>query len=403
MLKWLAAEDLRVEKSSSCNEKLAALEKALVSTTASLADVERARAEVLKYTSQLPEPMAGMYYARVVILKRSKGSRHRRFIGAAIAGGVVVICLVSLLVRSSMRAGAARQVADTADQMIRQGRLPQARELLEQNPEIATTARYLAVRQALMEAEKKEQLRVDAFRAAIDQAQASNTRAEADIALKEADRLAFTNAERLQVDNMTTIWNFKGREVVENQEDRFQQQIGDANDVLDRLENLRLKGPPDSAFLKLAKTAELLEKFTVTLKQLSMRVKPGLARHVDAAESRLARIQIDVAHVLKRAELIDRLTHASLIAATQVDSDNQVRQFTTALRQFADAFPSDPKAKDFTDIAPEGELWRSVVAWQDLRSRWQPALPSSLAGIKVRIRECETWLGDYAAFCPSRR
>jgi uncharacterized protein YchJ len=83
--------------------------------------------------------------------------------------------------------------------MINQGRLLQARQLLEENQGIATNARYLAVQQKLMESEEKEQSRVVTFRAAVERAQVSKTHEEADVALQEADRLAFTNAERLLV------------------------------------------------------------------------------------------------------------------------------------------------------------------------------------------------------------
>ena len=396
-LKWLAAEDAKSAGTHHYHEKLTALERLLASPMASLVDIEQARKDTLRFGRDIPEPLAGILYTRIVQLKRGTRDRRRRIVGVTAVVGAVVIGMIGLLVRSSLRAGAAKEIVDSADQLISQGRLPEARLALEQ-PQIVKSDRYLAVHEKLAQAEKKEETRVAEFHSAVEQAQSAQSSAESEMALQAAERLALTNAERLIAGDLRTKLNLKRRDDRGNEEERFQQQLEGVTDLLDRLEDLHRQRQPDPAFFKLFKSAELK---IAELKQLATRVKPALARHAEAAEARLARINTDVALVRKRTDLLERLTGDSLIEASQSDPDDRVRQFGADLHEFAEAFPADAKARDFAAAAAEVEFWHAVVAWQQLRARWKTFMPANLVGVKSRLGECEAWLARFPTAPPT--
>jgi hypothetical protein len=398
VLKWLAAEESKSEKSRSYSEKLAELEQVVASATTSPADLERARRAVLQHQRNIPEPLAGRFYARLVTLKQSQRNRRRKVIAAASVGCALLVGLGGIMIRNSNRAAVAKRATDAADQLISQGRLAEARHVIEETSEISASDQLPAVRVKLVEAEKKAERRAQNFHAAIERARSATTREEADGALREADLLATTNDERLLVADITSKWNVATQEVIRNDEDRFQQQLAEANDLLDLLEDQPLISAPDQQFQNLLKRAE--QKLR-ELKRSVAHSKPANARHVDAAESRLARVQRGVAGIEMRTALLEALTHDSLLEANVPDAEAQIRRFAVTLKKFAAEFPSDPKARDFASVSSEVEIWRGVVAWQQLHAQWKSPWPSELSGIRLRLGQCRAWLADYGKSAPT--
>jgi hypothetical protein len=209
---------------------------------------------------------------------------------------VLVVSLVTLAIRSIGNTNAATQFADEAEQMISRGNLVQARELLRKSQAAAQIDRQQEVEAHLADAEKREESRISAFRAAIERARSAKTREEANVSLQEAERRAVTLDERSLVEGLTAEWNLKTQQFAEHEESHFLEQLSEANDLLDRLEELHEKGSRDAAFFGLLKTAE---KKIADLKDSANHVKGSLSRHVTAAESRLARIRNDVAREKK--------------------------------------------------------------------------------------------------------
>jgi hypothetical protein len=295
-LKWIAAEDSKSASSRRFHDRLLALEQKVADPQASLAELDRARRDILKSGRGIPEPLASQLYSRRVEIARVKGTRRRQIVGAVTLAVAAVVTVVVLAVRSSGNTHAALQWADEADQMITRGNLVQARELLRKSAGAARTDRQQEVEARLADAEKREESRIGEFHKAIARAQSAATREEADVSLQQADRLAVTLDERSTVDSLTAQWNVKAQHLSEHDESRFQEQLSEANDLLDRLEDLQEKGSRDAAFFGLLKTAE---KKIADLKDSANHVKGNLARHVAAAESRLARIRNDVAREKK--------------------------------------------------------------------------------------------------------
>jgi hypothetical protein len=295
-LKWIAAEDSKSASSRRFHDRLLALEQKLADPQTLLADLDRARRDLLKSGRGIPEPLASQLYSRRVELARVKGTRRRQIIGGVTLAVVAVVTVVVLAVRSSGNTHAALQWADEADQMISRGNLVQARELLRKSEGAARTDRQQEVEARLADAEKREESRIGEFRKAIERARSAASREEADVSLQEADRLAVTLDERSTVENLTAEWNVKAQHLTEHEESRFQERLSEANDLLDRLEDLHEKESHGDSFFELLKSAE---KKIADLRNSANHLKPNLSRHVAAAESRLARIRSAVAREKK--------------------------------------------------------------------------------------------------------
>jgi hypothetical protein len=295
-LKWIAAEDSKSASSRRFHDRLLVLEQKLADSQTSLAEIDQARREALKSGRGIPEPLATQLYTRRVELVRATGARRRQIVGVTALALAAVATVVVLAVRSSGSTHAAMQYADEADQMITRGNLTQARELLRKSEGAARTDRLREVEARLADAEQRETSRISEFQSAIGRARSAATRAEAEVFLQEADRLAVTLDERSIVDNLSAEWNLKAQELTEHDESRFQEQLSEANDLLDRLEDLYESGSRDDAFFELLGSAG---RMIAELRSSANHVKPHLARHVTAAESRLAKIRKDVAREKK--------------------------------------------------------------------------------------------------------
>jgi hypothetical protein len=272
------------------------MEQKLADPQVSLAELDDAWRKVLKSGRGAPEPLASQLYARRNELARVRGTRRRQIIGAATLAVAAVVTVVVLAVRSSGNTHAAMQLADEAEQMISRGNLVQARELLRKSEGAARTDRQQEVEARLADAEKREESRIGEFRKAIERARSAASREEADVSLQEADRLAVTLDERSTVENLTAEWNVKAQHLTEHEESRFQERLSEANDLLDRLEDLHEKESHGDSFFELLKSAE---KKIADLRNSANHLKPNLSRHVAAAESRLARIRSAVAREKK--------------------------------------------------------------------------------------------------------
>lgn len=393
VLKWLAAEDSKSETSRLFEKTLVGFERKIAAPSISQEELERARHDVLKHGREIPEPVSNMFHARIGEISRAARIRQRQIVGAVVVITILFISFVTIAVRNSLRATSARHIAEAAEQLVNQGHLTQARQLLDENKYLATTEPYLAANLKLLEAEKKEATRISTFQAALERAKTAKTPEEAAPPLKEADLLALTNAERASVDELTAKSKQISQIVAGTEESRFQQQLTDANDLLDRLEELHSKGAHDPAFLDLLKIGE---KNIAELRRTAAGVKPTLARHVDATEARLARFHKEIALLEKRTALLAKMSAESFCVLDQSDPEPQVRRYGDLLRTFVESCPADAKTKDFAEVAPEVDFWRGIVKWQQISGRWKVFVPRLLAEVKSRIAECEAWLAEFA-------
>jgi hypothetical protein len=395
-LKWLTAEDSKSQALQTQYAKLETLEQTLVDPDASLAELERARKELLKSRRDIPEPLSSRLDGRIRLLRQQAVSGRRRMIAAVSAGVSVSVALSAFFIWANLRHSAANRIANSVEQMVAQGNLHQARELLESNAWMSTMDQYLTAHAKLIEAEKQEETRVATFRAAIDRAQSAASAQQADPALIEADRLAVTIDERRIVDDVKGRLSRAAQDTARDEDNRFQQQLSDMTDLLDRLERLQDSSTPDSALVDLLKAAETKCR---DLRQTSARVKPALALHVDAAEARLARVQKAAASAGRRAALIERLTAESSAISEAADPEARIRKFCQSLGEYCEAFPSDPRASHFGEAAKELDLWRGIMRWQQLAGHWKTLLPRTVKEARARAGECNAWLGEHAA-CP---
>jgi hypothetical protein len=361
---------------------------------AALDELEQARKELLKSRRDIPGSLSDRLDGRLRLLRQQAISGRRRMIAIVAGGSALAFALCGFLIWTSLRHSAATRIANSAEQMIAQGNLRQARALLEGNAGMATTEQFLAAHANLIEAEKKDETRVRSFRAAIERARSAATFQQADPAITEADRLAISSDERRIVDDVKDRFNRMAHETSLNDENRFQQQLSETSDLLDRLERLSEKSPADAALADLLKAAEQKCR---DLRQTAAHVKPALALHVDAADARLARFQKGVASLGRRAALIERLTAESCAIAEAAEPDARVKQFCRTLEEYCEAFPTDRKSAEFAEAAKDLDFWRGILHWQQLAGRWKTLLPRTAKEARSRGGECNAWLAEFAA------
>jgi hypothetical protein len=397
-LKWLAAEDSKSQALQTQYAKLENLEQLLAEPDASLAELEQARRELLQSRHDLPEALANRLGGRIRLLRQEAVSGRRRTLAAVVGGSVLAVALFAFFVWANLRQSAANRIANSTEQLITQGNLRQARELLDSNPWMSTMEQYLTVHGKLVEAEKHEQTRVDTLKAAIDRAQSAASAQEAELAIAEADRLAISIDERRMVEDVKGRWSRMAKDTAQNEDNRFQQQLSDLTDLLDRLERLRESATPDPSFKDLLQSAEAKCR---DLRQTSAHVKPALVPHVDAAEARLARLQKAAASSGKRAAFMERLMAESAAISEAADPEARIRQFCQSLREFGDTFPSDPSTSQFAEAANELDLWRGIMRWQQLARQWKTLLPRTVTEARARAAACNAWLREHAATPPA--
>ena len=200
-LKWLTAED---SKSQRCRRNMQAetLERMLENPTHRWRNSSKLRKDLLKSSRDIPEPLSNRLDARIRLLRQQAVSGRRRMIAAVSAGSVLSVAVFAFFIWTNLRHSAATRIANSAEQMVTQGNLRQAKELLESNAWMSTTEQYLSVHGKLIEAEKKDETRAANFRAAIERAQSAASAQQADPAIAEADRLAITSDERRIVEDV---------------------------------------------------------------------------------------------------------------------------------------------------------------------------------------------------------
>jgi hypothetical protein len=396
-LKWLAAEDSKSQALQTQYARLEALERMLVQPDASLAQLEQARKELLKSRRDIPEQLSSRLDTRIRLLRQQAVSGRRRMLAMVSTGAALTVALFAFFIWTNLRHSAANRVANSAEQLVAQGNIRQARELLESNAWMSTTEQYLAAHAKLIEAEKKEETRVANFRAAIERARSAASAQEAYSVITEADRLAVSIDERRLVEDVKGRVSRVAQDTARDDDNRFQQQLSDTTDLLDRLERLQEKSTTDAAFADLLKAAQTKCR---DLRQTLARVKPALAPHVDAAEARLARLQKAFANAGRRAALTERMTSESSAISEAADPAARVRQFCQSLQEYCDTFPSDPTAADFSEAAKDLDHWRGIIRWQQLAGRWKTLLPRTVKEARARAGECNAWLAEHAASPP---
>ncbi len=142
-LKWLAAEDSKSQALQSQYAKLEALERLLAEPDASLDELEQARKELIKSRRDIPEPLSSRLSARIRLLRQQAVSGRRRTLAAVVSGAALTVALFAFFVWANVRQSAANRIANSVEQMVTQGNLRQARELLESNAWMSTMEQYL--------------------------------------------------------------------------------------------------------------------------------------------------------------------------------------------------------------------------------------------------------------------
>jgi hypothetical protein len=391
-LEWLADEDARVQDDQAFREATSELERNLADATNAVEELRRCGHAVMKFGRGIPEPLATRYHTRISALELATHRHHRLVVGSTVACVVLAVGTFGAIVYRNLQAGEVQRVADAAVQMIRDHRLAEARKLLESNSGMSSWEPWLAAQKHLLDAESQEQARTAALRVALEAIRNSMTFVQAEPHLTEARRLAQTPDEKLDIDRLEDKLKAEHLAATTANDKRFREQIENLAAQLSRLDRMHAEGDYGNSFTTLVRS---VESGIAELNRLAASVSPGVASGAKLLESRLNAHKVNVSLAGKKSRLLDRLTKASSIHPGLPAADQNLSDYGETLQNYAEAFPSDARSKDFLAAAREIELWRGVIEWQRLIEPWNGARPRDLATTKRRAEACQHWLRNH--------
>jgi hypothetical protein len=384
-LAWLEEQDQQQQNQEEHDREVAALEAAL--------DHDKPRAVLERHYHALERLGLGIpllldrrYHERIQALTLAATRRNRLLIGVAAACLLLIAGVTGVVIVRQARAQEIASRAAVLQDLLSERKLEEARkyadDLARSHPELAGSAEIQEQQTRLVGLEAKETERRAAFRVALDRAQKAGLERPDDEALREARRLARTDAERL------VLLRFEGELQASQQKlqaDRDQQFAAELNAISQELKafesDQRRSGetPADAVARIGRRLSGLLAGSGLVggeLQQQANLLKSRLDNHTAAQRRRQ-----------REVSLLDRVTAAVGNAST----------YRSELENYAKEFPQSPRSLAFQRVvAEEPPLWDGISRWNDAVRQWSSRNLSDLApqAATALVKEAEPLLAD---------
>jgi len=400
VLNWLADEDRKLEAEQAFVRAAADIERALDDDNLTSLELKRLGATVDRCERSLPKSLDSRYRSRLETLELTESRRRKLLIGAGAAAFATLIAVFGLVIYASHVAETTRRLATAAEVLINEGKLEDARALVDRHLTASASESWLAVQKRLSDAEQAERDRAAEWRAEMEIVSQSTEAPRVEAALKRARELSRTTDEKIELGKLESTWQQRTSELIASRERQFRELLADATQSLRKLDNaLSDSESTDSERLQelLAEADSRMEK----LRSSQGSVARELGSQSALLESRLQATRRAMADLERKSSLLEKLTEAALMTPKPGQIANTEGRFEATLREFAAALPSDPRASIFKAAADTCPI-AAVESRHKLVSRWRRLIPTNEKDIELRMREIRTLLTEHPQ-CPDRR
>jgi hypothetical protein len=384
-LDWISDEDQKLQRETHHLQKVRELEDAL-NQNVHAEQLERLQYEATLHGNSLPERLASRLDDRLETLRINAGRRRRTIIIASVAGVLMLIGATGLAIRHvSIRNTISRHVSQLGQLLPEAEKtggvdaLNQYFELLSQEPAaIAKAAEIVGLRQQFENLKTSEASRVGKIDQLLNQARLDADKATmpSDFSplfqsVKSAEGLAKNTGERTRIMVSDTALRELLSEVQKKVDAEFSAAVAQVNEAIEAL-------PQDSLSGYDAVVAQLTEL------QKAPDVSEGLIDSVIALRGKVLTERSEVSLQMEMARGLQEITN----------SVDNLPRYVAQLQQYAEAHPGSTRATDFQSLINfEQSLWKSALAWNDMRTR---LLAVDIA--RISPREAKTLVDDFAAF-----
>jgi hypothetical protein len=365
-LEWLAAEDDRETERANIDSAIGRLQARLDQRPPSVKAIEAAYTACRELGAELPGEVELQY--RGVVSRLLRRQRLQRV--ATVAGIVLFLAAITglgwrIIARHRYTAELTEHV-NTINDLLAQDQLADAGEYFKKiqglSPQTANDPVLLDLAAIVRERTQKEMERSAAFQAALQAATVAAAEHPEQVPLENVTRLAKTPIEQESVAALFAGIKANKAKRQKKIDDDFSGRVASLHDEL-------------SAAAKSAASQDQLRS-VLQKAEAAVATLAEERQSVSAAPfERLAGVRHDIEQIEAKLEEQTREHDLEQRITTSIGNPEL---FAGALRAYAAAFPSAPSTAEFTAVLPEEKLWKGLLLWNDLATRWQRIDPSVL-------------------------
>jgi hypothetical protein len=390
---WLDDEDRKSANEKAYSRSTTDIERALENDEITPTELRRLKLTADRLERALPAALETRFRNRLATASVVEGRRRQLVIGGSIAAFALVAGFFGFMVHVSLEAEKTRRVAAAITALVDEGKLADARTLMQQHPAGSTSEAWLAMQAKLASAEQQERDRVAKWQAEVATVRQATDTVRAEAALKQARELSRTADEKIEVGQLQSTWQKRANEELATREQTFRERVASTATALQGLDAALASATPSES----ASPRKLLEVAEIQLAQLvPLRgsVAKELVTQLTLLESRLRASRQAVADLERKTELLDQLTEAALLMPGTTEAAAKAGRFEYMLREFAKALPNDARAATLKGAAEACPL-SAVLARQKLIERWKRLRPADQKDAEARVREIRAFVAEY--------
>ena len=391
VLDWIDDENRKEAQDKSFRKAISALERGLEDDSLSAADFQKLGDDVEKHERGISEALVHRFQNRLEVLRLNESRKHRMMMVSIAAFVVLIGAAIGFAVYSATQSRASAQILAAIDGYIAEGKLDEARKLLDQHSSRATSEDWLAVKKKLATADLKERDRKTELASLLETIAAAKDTASALKSAERARELATTLDEKVAVGKLEDEWREKRTTETAGREGEFRTLLQSGTAGLQRLDKLLSNGGQDS---EMNSVVTQVQQDVTSLSQRQGSVAKELASQATLLETRLTAFQKARTDTKRRTQLLDKLASAAFISAADVSAQNKIDQYFETLRDYEAAFPNDPLVPAFR-AAAENDALKQVYAKRQMIDRWKGQFwPADMEELEKRLQECKAFLAE---------
>ncbi|WP_373649721.1 hypothetical protein [Schlesneria sp. DSM 10557] len=392
ILAWLEDLDRHAADARTYENAVANIERALEDDHVTATALRKLKLPIDRLDRPLPSGLDSRYRTRLDIIETIERRRRKLIIGGSIAGAAILMGIFGFMVNLSVQADKTRRLVATAIDFINSGNLEEAQELLDEHAGDSSAEAWLDVRKQLAEAERTEKDRILQWKEQISTAQSSSDLNSIEAALKSARELSRTAEEKAEVGQLFSAWQKQAQAALAEKEKVFRAGIASATEALATLDRVLSSSDPKNEGAVTTALASA-EGHVNRLRPLMSGVGKELTSQAMLLDSRLNASRQAITDLSRRSSVLTKITDAALMLPEQLQT-SRPDNFVSALKEFSETFPDDPRAQSFRQAAELCPL-TSVIAKQQTVEKWKKLRPVDQKDLESKLNDIRSFVSEH--------
>lgn len=393
ILDWLSDEDRKLADANEFAKCRSEIESAIDDDNVSADELKRLKLTAERYDRSLPQMLETRFRSRLATQELKERRKKKRLFAVLWTAATVVLALIAFAVHTSVETRKTHRRIALASQMLDEGRLNEAQQIVDQHALDPTSQTWSTVKTRLAEAQQSEKDRIANLSLQVAKARESADLNVMELALKKARELAKTTEEKIELGQVEAAWQKRSSEAMAERERIFREQIDAAKVGLKNLDStIGSSETIDPSGIRSCQN-EIEKSLALLLPEKSL-VSKELASQVSVIESRYKASLKIAEDLIKKADLLDRLSDVVLMLPENSQAGFQAEQYGIIVTEFVESLPNDPQVEAMK-LAAECNPFPAKLAQLKLLKRWRNLKPVSKNDAKSRLVEVRTFLTDY--------